>query len=64
MQRLSTCQSSNQQQTDQHSEAENQDATRLHNLKIEFSELLSELRRRNSAAVGGNFPMFEVSFHK
>ncbi|KAJ9601031.1 hypothetical protein L9F63_000766 [Diploptera punctata] len=59
VQRLSTCQSPNQQQGDQNAESEQQDATRLHNLKIEFSELLSELRRRNSAAVGGNFPMFE-----
>ncbi|XP_069678305.1 uncharacterized protein [Periplaneta americana] len=60
VQRLATCQ--NQQQNCQNSESsgsEQQDATRLQNLKTEFSELLSELRRRNSAAVGGNSPLFE-----
>jgi hypothetical protein len=64
VQRLATCQSPNQQQNVQSSESsgtEQQDAARLQNLKTEFSELLSELHRRNSAAVGGNLPLFEVS---
>jgi hypothetical protein len=64
VQRLATCQSPNQQQNVQRSESsgtEQQDAARLQNLKTEFSELLSELHRRNSVAVGGNSPLFEVS---
>jgi hypothetical protein len=63
VQRLATCQIPNQQQNVQNSEStgkEKQDAARLQNLNTEFSELLSELHRRNSAAVGGNSPLFEV----
>jgi hypothetical protein len=64
VQRLATCQSPSQQQNGQSSDSsgsEQQGVARLQNLKTEFSELLSELHRRNSAAVGGNSPLFEVS---
>ncbi|XP_023701510.1 uncharacterized protein LOC111861300 isoform X2 [Cryptotermes secundus] len=62
VQRLATCKSPSQQQNSQSSDSsgsEQQDVARLQNLKTEFSELLSELHRRNSAAVGGNSPLFE-----